>query len=225
MSLIANLFSFVMNIDQHLVWVIDKFGAWSYLFVFLIIFFETALVFTPFLPGDSLIFAAGAFSALGLFNILLLFILLSLASILGDSVNYSIGHYLGHKILKMKSKVIRKEYVAKTQHFFDKYGNKTIVIARFIPIVRTFAPFLAGFGSMRYWKFLTYNIIGGIAWVALFLFGGYFFGNIPLVKENFTLAILVIIIISFIPVIIELIRHLRSSRKNKTRARKPQDKK
>ncbi|MBN2459573.1 DedA family protein [Candidatus Woesearchaeota archaeon] len=213
MSVISTLIDLVLHLDKHLAWVIDKFGAWSYLIIFLIIFFETGLVFTPFLPGDSLLFAVGAFSALGSLNVWLFFLLLSIAAIVGDSVNYSIGHFLGKKILAMKSKFIKKEYIDKTQHFYDKYGAKTIVIARFIPIVRTFAPFLAGLGAMNYFKFLSYNIIGGILWVAVFVFGGFFFGNIPLVKENFTIAILIIIAISFIPVVIEVVRHYRQKKK------------
>jgi membrane-associated protein len=220
MNLIAKLFDIALHIDQHLVWLIDKFGAWSYFLIFLVIFLETGLVFTPFLPGDSLIFATGAFSAVGIFNVFLMFFLLSLAAVLGDSVNYSIGRFLGHKILKMKSKLIKKEYVKKTQHFFDRYGNKTIVIARFVPIVRTFAPFLAGMGFMNYWKFLTYNIVGGIAWVALFLFGGFFFGNIQWVKDNFFFAIIIIIVVSSIPIIFELARHWLKNKKNNGKNKK-----
>jgi membrane-associated protein len=213
MSIITRIIDIGLNVDYYISLLISSFGSWTYLILFGLIFLETGLVFTPFLPGDSLIFAAGTFAGLGYLNVFILFALLSLASILGDSANYAIGHFIGKKILNMKSRFIKKEYVERTQHFYDKYGAKTIVIARFIPIVRTFAPFLAGLGTMHYWKFLAYNIIGGIAWVAVFLFGGYFFGNIPFVKNNFTLAIVAIIILSMIPVMIEVIKHLNQKKK------------
>jgi membrane-associated protein len=213
MNLITRLIDIGLNVDYYISLLVSSFGAWAYLILFGLIFLETGLVFTPFLPGDSLIFAAGTFASLGFLNVFLLFVLLSLASILGDSANYAIGHFIGNKILNTKSRFLKKEYVERTQHFYDKYGAKAIVIARFIPIVRTFAPFLAGVGTMKYWKFLSYNIIGGIAWVAVFLFGGYFFGNIPFVKNNFSLAIVVIVILSMIPVLIEVIKHLRQEKK------------
>jgi len=213
MSLIANFINFVMHIDQNLIWIINKFGTFSYAIIFFIIFLETGLVFTPFLPGDSLLFASGAFAAVGAFNVFLLLILLSCAAVLGDSVNYAIGHFIGKKILKMKSGLIKEDYVNRTKKFYDKYGGKTIIIARFIPIIRTFAPFLAGIGAMRYGKFLAYNIIGGILWVAFFLFAGYFFGNIQFVKDNFSLVILIIVFLSLVPVFIEFVKH--HVRKNK----------
>ncbi|MBN2052909.1 DedA family protein [Candidatus Woesearchaeota archaeon] len=217
MSVITDFFSFVMQIDKHLLWLINQFGAFSYAIIFFIIFLETGLVFTPFLPGDSLLFASGALAAVGAFNVFLLLILLSFAAVLGDSVNYAIGHFIGKKILERHSGLIKKEYVDRTKKFYDKYGGKTIIIARFIPIIRTFAPFLAGIGTMQYWKFLAYNVIGGILWVAFFLFAGYFFGTIPFVKEHFTLAIIIIIVVSLIPAMIEFVKYLREKKKLKPR--------
>ena len=172
--------------------------------LFLIIFLETGLVLTPFLPGDSLLFVSGAFAAAGSLNIYILFISLSIASILGDTVNYWLGHYFGIKVF---SKFIKQEHIEKTKLFFHKHGKKTIVLARFIPIIRTFAPFVAGIGKMEYPIFLSYNVIGGVAWVAIFLFSGFYFGNIPLIKENLTLVVLIIIVASLIPVVIEYIKH------------------
>lgn len=207
MNIISWFVDFVLHLDTHLGALIQTFGLWSYVILFLIIFCETGLVILPFLPGDSLLFAAGALAALGSFNILFLFIVIALAAVLGDTVNYSIGRYLGVKVLKSKSRFLKKEYLERTHKFFEKYGNKTIVIARFVPIIRTFAPFLAGVGEMSFWEFLSYNVVGGVAWVALFLFGGYFFGNIAFIKEHFSIVIICIIIISFIPVIVEVVRH------------------
>lgn len=219
MNLIVWLFDFVMNLEQHLVWLIDKFGSWSYLILFFVIFMETGFVFTPFLPGDSLIFTAGAFSALGALNVWILLIILSVASILGDSANYAIGHFVGDKILAMNSRFIKKHHIEKAHKFYEKHGGEAIILARFIPIVRTFTPFIAGVSRMTYLKFLAYNIIGGIAWVALFLFGGYFFGNIPFVKNNFALVIIAIVILSFIPILIEYIIYLKK-KKGKKKLRK-----
>lgn len=217
MSLIKTLLDLALHLDKHLTWVVEKFGLWAYLILFIVIFVETGLVLAPFLPGDSLLFTAGAFAAIGAFNIWFLFGLLCLAAVLGDSANYAIGHFLGNKILNINSKVITKiikrEYLEKTQSFYNKHGAKTIVIARFVPIIRTFAPFLAGIGKMRYFIFLSYNIIGGILWVAVFLFGGFFFGNIPFVKENFTVCVITIILLSFIPVIIEAVKHYNDKKK------------
>jgi len=207
MSLINNLINIVLHLDKHLAWVIDKFGPWSYAIIFFIIFMETGFVFTPFLPGDSLLFAAGAFAAIEHFNVWILLPLLALASILGDSINYAVGHLIGHKILAMKSKWIKKHHLDRTHKFFEKHGGEAIIIARFIPIIRTFAPFIAGIGAMTYLKFLAYNVIGGIAWVAVFLFGGYFFGNIPFVKEHFIIVIMVIMVLSLIPVFYEIIKY------------------
>jgi membrane-associated protein len=212
MSLITTLINLALHLDKHLAWIIERFGSWSYLIVFVMIFLETGLVFTPFLPGDSLIFAVGALSAAGDLNVWLLFILISAASILGDSANYAIGHFAGHKILAMNTRFIKKHHLDKTHAFYEKHGGETVIIARFIPIVRTFAPFLAGVGAMTYFKFLAYNIIGGIAWTALFLFGGFFFGNIPFVKEHFFYVIMGIVVVSLIPVFIEVITHYRNKK-------------
>ncbi len=206
MGLISTIIDIVLHVDKYLTLIIQYFGGWTYALVFLVIFLETGLVLTPFLPGDSLIFALGTFAAVGTFNIWLLFLILALAAILGDTVNYWIGSYIGSKVFTTKSKLLNKEHLHKTQRFFDRYGGKTIIIARFIPIIRTFAPFLAGVGKMRYWKFLVYNVIGGIAWVGLFLWGGYFFGNIPWVQKNLTLVVILIIATSLIPVIISIIQ-------------------
>lgn len=224
MSLIALFINFVTNLDTSLGLIIDKFGAWSYLILFLVIFLETGMVFTPFLPGDSLLFAAGALAAIDAFNIYALLALLSLAAVLGDSVNYAIGHFIGHKIFSWKINFIKKHHLDRTHNFFEKHGGKTIIIARFIPIVRTFAPFLAGVGMMHYFKFLAYNVIGGILWVCAFLGAGYFFGNIPLVKDNFSFVILAIIVISLIPAAIELVAQSRKNKeeKEKTKAKEKQ---
>ena len=161
----------------------------------------------PFLPGDSLLFAIGAFAARGALNVTVLFVLLGLAAILGDSLNYSIGKYLGPKVFKEQSRFFKKEYLVKTEQFYEKHGHKTIVIARFIPIIRTFAPFVAGVGKMQYGKFMFYNVLGGVLWVGLMLFAGYFFGNMQFVKENFSAVVIVIIFLSVLPGIIELLRH------------------
>ncbi|MBI2148272.1 DedA family protein [Candidatus Woesearchaeota archaeon] len=212
MEFILTLINLILHIDQHLVWLVQNYGIWIYFIVFLIIFCETGLVVTPFLPGDSLLFALGAIAAIGSLNITLLIILLSIAAILGDTVNYWIGNWFGPGIIhKRKIKFLKKEYLEKTQRFYEKYGVKTVIFARFVPIVRTFAPFLAGVGSMKYSKFISYNIIGGLSWISVFLLGGYFFGNIPIIKENFTFVIIAIIIISFMPAIIEYIKHKRES--------------
>lgn len=211
MGLIASLVNIILHLDKNLLWLTQNYGVFVYVILFLIIFCETGLVITPFLPGDSLIFAAGTLASLGSLNIMLLFIIISFAAIIGDTVNYWTGKIIGPGILKKeKIKFVKKEYIEKTEKFYEKYGNKTIILARFIPIIRTFAPFLAGVGSMSYSKFLTYNIIGGLVWVSLFLFGGYFFGNIPIVKENFSFVIIGIILISFVPIIVEYIKHKRN---------------
>lgn len=204
----ANKFiEILLHLDKYLTIIIQKFGIGIYLILFLIIFAETGLVITPLLPGDSLLFAVGAFAAQGTLDVITLFIILSIAAILGDSLNYKIGKFLGPKVFTQDSKYFKKEYLLKTEQFYEKHGAKTIVIARFLPIIRTFAPFVAGIGKMKYTKFISYNIIGGISWVAIFIFGGYFFGNIPIVKENFAVVIIIIIAISLIPGVIELIRH------------------
>ena len=197
---------FILNVDKYLEILIGKFGVLTYFILFLIILLETGLVVTPFLPGDSLLFVAGTFASGGAFNIWILFILLSVAAILGDSLNYAIGSYFGVRVFE-KSRFFKKEYLDKTKGFYDKYGKKTIVMARFVPIIRTFAPFVAGVGKMRDSSFISYNIVGGILWVALFLFGGYFFGQVPFVEKNLTLVIFAIIFISILPPVIEYLRH------------------
>lgn len=213
MSIINNLIDFILHLDKHLSVIIQNFGVWTYLLLFLIIFAETGLVVTPFLPGDSLLFAAGTFAAIGSLNVILLFIILLAAAILGDTVNYSAGKFLGTKAFIKYPKIFKKEYLGKTQHFYEKYGTKTIVLARFVPMVRTFAPFVAGVGRMDYLRFLIYNVVGGILWVAIFVFGGYFFGNLPIVRGNFTIVLFIIILLSFVPGIIEFWRHYKEKKK------------
>lgn len=215
MGLISFIVDFILHLDKHLSIIIQNFGAWTYLILFLIVFAETGLVITPFLPGDSLLFAVGTFAATGSLNVLWLFIILSLAAIIGDTVNYSVGKFSGKKAIEHETRFIKKEYIDKTQKFYEKYGAKTIVLARFVPIVRTFAPFVAGVGSMNYFKFLAYNIAGGVLWVGILLLGGYFFGNIPIVRNNFSAAILLIIIISVMPMIIEFWKHYRQKKVQK----------
>ncbi len=205
--MLANLIDFILNIDKYLSTIIQSFGGWTYILLFFIVFAETGFVVAPFLPGDSLLFAAGAFAAIGSLNVWVLFIILALAAIFGDFLNYSIGLRIGSGTFKKYPKIFRKEYLDRTHNFYERYGAKTIVMARFVPIVRTFAPFVAGVGSMEYWKFLLYNIIGGILWVSLFIFGGYFFGNVPIIRNNFSIAIILIIVLSIIPFIIELLKH------------------
>jgi membrane-associated protein len=208
------LFEFIIHIDVHLSEIIQSYGVWTYLILFLIIFCETGLVVTPILPGDSLLFAAGTFAARGDFNVMWLCILLSIAAVLGDTVNYWIGSFVGPKIFhKEHVRFLNKEYLDRTHQFFEKYGGKTIIIARFVPIIRTFAPFVAGIGSMTYWHFISYNVIGGIVWIAAFVFAGYYFGNITMVKNNFTIVIFAIIIISILPGVIEFIRQHRMNKK------------
>ncbi len=220
MNLIHAFIEYIMHLDSNLLIIINYFGPWAYGIVFTIIFLETALVLTPFLPGDSLLFAAGALAGIGAWDIWILFFLLTVAAVLGDSVNYSIGKFIGPRVFKYKGKLLNKEHLVRTHKFFEKHGGKTIILARFIPIIRTFAPFLAGVGKMDYFKFLSYNIIGGILWVGLFLWTGYFFGNIPFVKEHFTYVIIGIIIVSLIPAAIEFYRHWKEQREKKTKNKK-----
>lgn len=198
----------ILHFDQHLASIIQNLGNWSYLLLFLIIFCETGLVVTPFLPGDSLLFALGALAAKGLLNLFWLFVVLASAAIIGDSVNYALGNVFGEKILlKEKHHFFKKEHLERTHKFYEKYGGKTIVLARFVPIVRTFAPFVAGIGKMSYFKFLIYNVSGAFLWVSVVLLGGYFFCNIPLIKNNFSFAILAVILLSLLPVAIEFLKH------------------
>jgi len=213
MEFLKNIIDFFLHIDKNLAMVINQFGLWSYAILFFVIFMETGLVVTPFLPGDSLLFAAGALTAsLGVFDIKLLWILMLLAAFLGDTANYWIGHFIGPKAFNSKSRFLKKEYLDKAQAFYDKYGGKAIVLARFVPIVRTFAPFVAGIGKMHYGKFLSYNAIGGFIWVSLMLFAGYFFGNIEFVKTNFHYVVVVIIAVSLVPILVEVIKAKREKK-------------
>ena len=213
MELIKDLIDFILHIDVHLNQIIIAYGAWTYAILFLIVFCETGLVVTPFLPGDSLLFAAGAFAATGSLDPNILFVLLSVGAFIGDTVNYSIGARVGPRVFQEgQSRFLKKEHLDRTHAFYEKYGGKTIVFARFIPIIRTFAPFVAGIAKMRYGYFVTYNIVGGIFWVGSFIYAGYYFGNIPAVKANFTLVIMAIIALSMLPPIIEIIRHKLRSR-------------
>lgn len=219
METVLYLVDFILHLDEHLSQIIQNFGVWVYLLLFLIIFLETGFVVTPFLPGDSLLFAVGAFAALGALDARWLFLLLTAAAILGDSVNYMIGKFVGPKVFRaQEARFFKKEYLEKTRLFYEKYGNKTIVLARFVPIIRTFAPFVAGIGHMKYGLFIFYNILGGILWVTLCMFGGYFFGNIPVVKENFSVVVLGIVFVSILPIILELWKHQAQTAKPKSRA-------
>jgi membrane-associated protein len=212
MEIINYLIDLFLNLDDHLHELILQYGAYTYGILFSVIFAETGFVFTPFLPGDSLLFAAGTFAAKGSFNPHILFLLLTAAAIIGDTVNYWIGHYIGLKIFDRFPKLLKREYLDRTHQFYEKHGGKTIILARFVPIVRTFAPFVAGVGSMTYPKFISYNVIGGIVWVGLFVYGGYFFGNLDFVKNNFSIVILSIILISMLPGLAEYIRNKRNPR-------------
>jgi membrane-associated protein len=207
MAWIKLAIDFVLHLDKYLAQIIQSVGIWTYLILFVTIFIETGLVVTPFLPGDSLLFAAGAFAALGSLNVWALFGVLALAAILGDTVNYWIGHYIGDKAFTTKSRFLKREYLDRTQAFYQKHGGKTIFLARFVPIIRTFAPFVAGVGKMRYGYFISYNIFGGILWTALFIAAGYFFGNVPFVRNNFSLVVIAIVLISVVPAVVEVIRN------------------
>ena len=206
MDILSRFIDLILHLDKYLLAIVQQYGILTYVILFMILFLETGVVILPFLPGDSLIFTAGAIAAMGALNIYVLFVVVAAAAILGDTVNYWIGYYIGPKVFRKNYKLLNKEYLERTHKFFETHGGETIIIARFIPIIRTFAPFVAGIGRMSYFKFLIYNVIGGIMWVALFLFGGYFFGNIPFIKQNFTFVILAIIIISLIPAVIEFYR-------------------
>ena len=206
-----------LHLDKHLAQVVTSYGGHTYALLFAVVFLETGLVVTPLLPGDSLLFAAGAFAAVGSLKVGLLFALLSLAAILGDTLNYAIGAYLGPKVFHFpKSRFFNPEHLRRTHAFYEKYGGKTIIIARFVPIVRTFAPFVAGIGAMSYLRFLAYNVVGGVLWVAVCVFSGYFFGNQPIVKNNFSLVILAIIAISVLPAAFEYLRHRYAARHSRS---------
>ncbi len=209
-SLIINMF---LHLDSYLSDLIIQYQTGVYVILFFIIFFETGLVITPFLPGDSLLFAIGSFSAIGSLNLYSALILLSIAAILGDSINYFVGKKLGRKVFKENRRFLNKKHLEMTEKFYEKHGKKAIIYARFMPIIRTIAPFVAGVGKMNYLHFFLYNIIGGIVWVFLFVLGGYFFGNIPIIKDNFTLVILAIIFISLIPIFIRGIRNHYSAKR------------
>jgi membrane-associated protein len=209
MDAIRQFIDFFIHLDVHLGEIITRFGAGAYAILFLIVFCETGLVILPLLPGDSLLFAAGAFAALGAFKLPLLLLLLMLAAILGDSVNYWIGARIGPRAFSGNVRFLKASYLQRTTEFYERHGGKTIVLARFVPIVRTFAPFVAGVGRMHYPRFLLYNVAGGVVWVTLFTVAGYFFGNIPAVKENFSLVILAIILLSVVPIAIEWLKARR----------------
>ncbi len=212
MDFITGFVDIFIHLDQHLNMIIQSFGIWTYLIVFLVIFCETGLVVTPVLPGDSLIFALGAIAAQGSLEMPQLLAVMTVAAIAGDSVNYTLGKYFGTRIFQRQGKTFfKKEYLEKTQLFYEKHGGKTILLARFVPIIRTFAPFVAGIGNMHYGRFIFYNVSGGIAWIALFATAGYYFGNMQLVRENFTLVILAIIFVSILPGIIEFFRQRRAT--------------
>jgi membrane-associated protein len=212
MDAIRFVIDLFLHLDAHLSGVIAQYGVWTYALLFLVIFVETGLVVTPFLPGDSLIFAAGTFAALGSLNIWLVFVLLAVAAVLGDSANYWIGHYLRERAYNIRW--IKKEYLERTHAFFEKHGGKTIFLARFVPIIRTFAPFVAGVGRMSYGYFFSYNVIGGIVWVGLFSAAGYLFGNIPVIRDHFSLVVLAIILVSVLPMVIEALKARRESRQS-----------
>jgi membrane-associated protein len=209
MDLIRTAVDFFLHLDKHLAEIIARYGVWTNLILFLVVFCETGLVVTPFLPGDSLLFAAGTFAALGSLDPGLLVLLLSIAAILGDTVNYWIGSYIGPRAFTGEIRWLKKEYLERTHAFYEKHGGKTIILARFIPIIRTFAPFVAGVGAMTYSRFLVYNVVGGIVWVTLFVLAGYFFGNLPAVRQNFSYVILAIIALSVMPIVVEFLRARR----------------
>ncbi|MCG6553013.1 MAG: DedA family protein [Candidatus Magnetominusculus sp. LBB02] len=207
-DLFKQFIEIVMHLDKHLGDIANSYGMWTYALLSAIIFCETGLVVTPFLPGDSLLFAAGTISAISTLKLHWLILALAMAAIIGDNVNYWIGRYIGPKVFQYEnSRLLNKEHLERTRKFYDKYGGKAVVLARFAPIIRTFAPFVAGIGRMNYRRFITYSVLGSFCWVGIFLSGGYYFGNIPIVKHNFTLVIFAIIIISLLPAAIEFFRH------------------
>ena len=205
MEFIAYLIDLFVHLDDHLSLVITRYGTWTYLILFVVIFMETGFVVTPFLPGDSLLFAAGTFAALGALDVTLLFLLLFAAAVAGDTVNYWIGRRIGPRVFDMNVRWLKREYLERTHRFYERHGGKTIFLARFVPIIRTFAPFVAGVGEMSYGRFLAYNVVGGLVWTGGFTFLGYFFGNIPIVRENFSFVVIGIIFISVLPIVYEFI--------------------
>ncbi len=210
---INQLVDIFLHLDKYLGEIIRNYGTATYIILFLVIFCETGLVVTPFLPGDSLLFAAGTFAAIGALDVHILFVVLFVAAVLGDTANYSIGKFLGPKVFTGHYKFLKIEYLEKAHNFYEKYGAKTIIIARFVPIVRTFAPFVAGIGKMHYGKFITYNLLGALLWTAGLVYAGYFFGTIPFIKNNFSIAIITIVLISLMPAIIEFIREKNKKKK------------
>jgi membrane-associated protein len=212
MELIKHFIDVILHLDKHLVVLVQQYGTLSYGILFLIIFCETGLVVTPFLPGDSLLFAVGALSASGAFNVVWIFVALAAAAILGDSTNYWLGYHLGPRVFSSaRSKWLNPKHLERTHAFYEKYGGKTVIIARFMPIVRTFAPFVAGIGRMNYPKFLFFSVTGTILWIGSFIFAGYLFGNIPVVKKNFTLVVFAIILVSVLPAVIEFLKARRQT--------------
>lgn len=215
MEFLSGIIDIFLHLDRHLNEIIVAYGVWTYAILFLIIFAETGLVVTPFLPGDSLLFAAGAFAARGSLDPWWMSLLLVAAAIIGDSTNYAIGNYLGPRAFQNpNSRILKKEYLDRTHRFYDRYGGRTIIIARFVPIVRTFAPFVAGVGTMSYSRFMSFNVIGAVVWVLIFIWGGYWFGNIPVVQRNFSLVVLVIIVLSVVPIVYEWFKHRLEAKKN-----------
>lgn len=216
---LRDLLDFILHLDTHLDALLSAYGALTYAVLFAVIFLETGVVVTPFLPGDSLLFAAGALSARGSLDRVLLIVVLSTAAIAGDTVNYWIGSFVGPRVFREGSRWLRKDYLDRTHRFYETYGGITIVLARFVPIFRTFVPFVAGIGRMTYWRFLIYNVAGGVVWVTMFVLGGYLFGNLPVVRRNFTLVMAAIIVLSLIPAVVEVLRH-RSKASSEDRARR-----
>jgi membrane-associated protein len=215
MEILKEILDFILHLDKHLGAIIQDYGTWTYAILFLIIFVETGVVVLPFLPGDSLLFAAGSLAALpgSPLNVWVMMGLLIVAAVLGDTLNYHIGDYLGPRVFRENSRFLKREHLVRTQEFYEKHGAKTIILARFIPIIRTFAPFVAGVGTMSYTKFLSYNVVGGILWVVLLTGAGYFFGTIPIVQKNFSLVVLAIIALSLLPVVFEFVKSRQSSRR------------
>lgn len=215
MELIKQLIDLALHLDKHLAELTATYGTWMYAILALIVFCETGLVVTPFLPGDSLLFAAGSLAAIGELNPHILFGLLAVCAVVGDTVNYSLGSYFGEKVFTPDARILKTEYLEMTHRFYEKHGRKTIIFARFVPIVRTFAPFVAGAGKMDYRHFITSNVVGGLLWTSSFIYGGYFFGNLPIVKKNFTLVIFAIIFLSVVPGVIEVVKARRAQQAEK----------